>query len=100
MVVFGRVGSDGVGVGSVWVDPEPTLIEGLKGTIQVVFALPVGEGNSSRTVLLKSRRLDPIQPIGRITVSGLGSDIASQVVPLEFVVSRSPGQYYGSARKT
>ena len=77
MVVFGRVGSDGVGMSSVWVDPEPTLIEGLKGTIQVVIAFPVGEGNSSRAILLKSRRLDPIQPIGRISVSGLGSDVAS-----------------------
>ena len=93
------MGGYGIGMSGVWMDPEPTLIEGLEGAVQVIVALPVCEGNSSCTILLKSRRLDPVQPIGRISVSGLGSDIASQVVPLEFVVSRSPGQNYGSARK-
>ena len=90
MVVFGRVGGYGIGMSGVWIDPEPTLIEGLEGMVQVVVALPVGEGKSSHLILLKSCRLDPVQPIGRISISGLGSDIASQVVPLEFVIIRSP----------
>ena len=81
------MGGDGVRMRGVWMDPEPSLIEGLKGTIQVVVTLPVSEGYSSCAILLKSCRLDPVQPIGWISVSGLGSDITSQVVPLEFVVS-------------
>ena len=71
-------------------DPKPALVEGLKGAIQIIIALPISEGKPSCTVLLKSRRLDPVQPIGRITVSGLGSDIASQSVPLEFQGHKDP----------
>ena len=51
--------------------------------------LPVGKSLSSCSVFLVSHRLDPVQPIGWITISGLGSNVVSQVVPHEFIISRN-----------
>ena len=53
------------------------LVESLYSPIQVVFSFPFLEYESAHTVLLVSRRLDPIQPVGWITVSSLGGDVAS-----------------------
>ena len=74
---FGRVGGYGIGVGSAGRSDTPAFAEGFYSPIQVIFLFPFLENESSHAVLLVSRRLDPIQPIGRITVSGLGGDVAS-----------------------
>ena len=73
---FGRVGGYGIGVGGAGGGVTPAFAEGFYGPIQVIFSFPFLEDESARAVLLVSRRLDPIQPIGRITVSGLGSDVS------------------------
>ena len=74
---FGRVGGYGIGVGGAGRSVTPAFAEGFDSPIQVIFLFPFLENESSRAVLLVSCRLDPIQPIGWITVSGLGGDVAS-----------------------
>ena len=89
---FRRVGGDGIGVGSAGGGVAPVIVESFYGPIQVIFSFPFLEHESARAVLLVSRRLDPIQPVGRITVSSLGGDITSQLVPFEVVICRGPDQ--------
>ena len=74
---FGRVCGYGIGIGGAGGGVAPAFAEGLYRPIQVVFPFPFLENESARTIFLVSRRLDPIQPIGQITVSGLGGDVAS-----------------------
>ena len=74
---FGRVGGYGIGIGSAGGGVTPAFAENFYGPIQVVFSFPFLEYESACTVLLVSHRLDPIQPIGRITVSSLGGNVAS-----------------------
>ena len=74
---FGRVGDNGIGVGGAGGGITPACSECFDGPIQIVFSFPFLENESARTVLLVSHRLDPIQPIGWITVSGLRGDVAS-----------------------
>lgn len=76
-MIFGRVGSDGICIDGARGDIAPSLVEGLQTPIQVVFAFPFLEYKPSHTILLVSCRLDPVQPIGGITISGLGGDVAS-----------------------
>ena len=92
---FGRVGSDGIGVGGAGGGITPALAECFYGPIQIIFSFPFLENESARAVLLVSCRLDPVQPVGRITVSGLGGDVASQLVPVEEVICRGPDQIQG-----
>ena len=92
---FGRVGGDGIGVGSAGRGVAPALTESFYGPIQVVFSFPFLENKSARAVLLVSRRLDPVQPVGWITVSGLGGNVTSQLVPVEVIVCRGPDQKQG-----
>ena len=68
---FGRVCGDGVGVGGAGGSITPAFAEDFDCPVQIIFSFPFLENESARAVLLVSRRLDPIQPIGRITVSGL-----------------------------
>ena len=92
---FGRVGGDGVGIGGAGRGIAPAFAESFYGPIQVVFSFPFLENESARAVVLVSRRLDPIQPVGRITISGLGGDVTSQLVPVEVIVCRGPDQKQG-----
>ena len=68
---FGRVGGYGIGVGGTGGGVAPALAKGLYGPIQVIFSFPFLENKSAHAVILVSHRLDPIQPIGRITISSL-----------------------------
>ena len=74
---FGRMCGYGIGVCGAGGGVTPTLVEDFDGPIQIVFSFPFLENKSARVVLLVSRRLDPIQPIRWITVSGLGGNVAS-----------------------
>ena len=74
---FGRVGGYGIGVGGTGRSVTPVFAEGFYSPIQVVFSFPFLENKSVCAILLVSHRLDPIQPIGWITVSGLRGDVAS-----------------------
>ena len=74
---FGRVGGYGIGIGGTGRGVAPALAKGLYGPIQVVFSFPFLENKSARVILLVSHRLDPVQPIRQITVSGLRGDVTS-----------------------
>ena len=74
---FGGVGGYGIGIGSTGGGVTPAFTKGFYGPIQIVFSFPFLENKSAHAILLVSRRLDPVQPIGRITVSGLGGDVTS-----------------------
>ena len=89
---FRRVGGDGVGIGGAGRGVTPALAEDFNSPIQVIFSFPFLKNKPARAVLLVSRRLDPVQPIGWISVSGLGGEVASQFVPFEVIICRGSDQ--------